>query len=333
MATIDLGKIKMVYRGVYNASTAYTVDDVVQFTDSGVTSSYICTTNSTGNNPSSSGTAHGSWSYIAKGTALAGLTWDNSVKTANFTAVASKGYFVNTTSAAVVVTLPSSPQIGDTLQLVDYAGTFSTYNLEIDPGSEKINGSTDHKFLTGVREGASLTFTDATQGWIATDGINEGSQALSPPPYSATYLIVGGGGGSGDAETLSKYATGGGGAGGYRAGTISIAPGTLYTADIGDGRAVVSNGASSSLSGANITAISAAGGGRGGPKANTKTGQSGGSGGGGSDNAAGGAGNTPSTSPSQGNGGGGSTSQANTSGGGGGGASGTGGTGGSSSNG
>ena len=70
MATIDLGKIKFVFRGTYAGGTAYTPDDVVTFTDSGILSSYICTANTTGNNPSSSGTAHGSWAYLAKGTAV-----------------------------------------------------------------------------------------------------------------------------------------------------------------------------------------------------------------------------------------------------------------------
>ena len=67
MATIQLGKIKQVWRGTYNNSTAYTVDDLVEYTDSGITSTYICVTNSTGNAPSSSGTAHASWNYVAKG--------------------------------------------------------------------------------------------------------------------------------------------------------------------------------------------------------------------------------------------------------------------------
>ena len=67
MATIDLGKIKLVFRGTYNASTAYTPDDLVAFTDSGILSTYICTTASTGNAPSSGGTAHSSWAYLAKG--------------------------------------------------------------------------------------------------------------------------------------------------------------------------------------------------------------------------------------------------------------------------
>ena len=69
MATIDLGKIKQVFRGTYNNATAYAVDDLVAFTDGSVTSTYICTTASTGNNPSSGGTAHGSWAYVAKGVA------------------------------------------------------------------------------------------------------------------------------------------------------------------------------------------------------------------------------------------------------------------------
>ena len=69
MATIDLGKIKQVFRGTYNNATAYAVDDLVTFTDTNVTSTYICTTASTGNNPSSGGTAHANWAYVAKGVA------------------------------------------------------------------------------------------------------------------------------------------------------------------------------------------------------------------------------------------------------------------------
>ena len=69
MATIDLGKIKMVWRGTYAGGTAYVPDDVVEYTDGAITSSYICTANSTGNAPSSGGTAHASWAYLAKGAA------------------------------------------------------------------------------------------------------------------------------------------------------------------------------------------------------------------------------------------------------------------------
>ena len=47
MATIDLGKIKIVWRGTYSGGTAYTPDDAV--VSSGT--SYICIANTTGNAP------------------------------------------------------------------------------------------------------------------------------------------------------------------------------------------------------------------------------------------------------------------------------------------
>ena len=79
MATIDLGKIKQVFRGTYNNSTAYVPDDLVVFTDGSVTSTYICTTATTGNNPSSGGTAHGSWAFVAKGQATSPTTTQGDV--------------------------------------------------------------------------------------------------------------------------------------------------------------------------------------------------------------------------------------------------------------
>ncbi len=59
----------MVWRGTYAGGTAYVPDDVVEYTDTSITSSYICTANTTGNAPSSGGTAHASWAYMAKGAA------------------------------------------------------------------------------------------------------------------------------------------------------------------------------------------------------------------------------------------------------------------------
>ena len=56
------------------------------------------------------------------------LVW--SVQTTNFTAVAGNGYYVNTTSAAITVTLPATPSAGNQIALVDYAGTFDTKNFQ-----------------------------------------------------------------------------------------------------------------------------------------------------------------------------------------------------------
>ena len=66
MATIDLGKLAFTYKGTYDASTPYTPRDVVTYVDNGVTGTYICTANSTGNAPSTSGTAHASWDFMSK---------------------------------------------------------------------------------------------------------------------------------------------------------------------------------------------------------------------------------------------------------------------------
>ena len=67
MATIDLGKIKFKWQGEYAGGTAYVPDDVVYYTDGSVTSSYMCKTATQGNAPSSGGTLHASWEWIAKG--------------------------------------------------------------------------------------------------------------------------------------------------------------------------------------------------------------------------------------------------------------------------
>ena len=273
---------------------------------------------------------------------LAKITFDTTPKTTGFTAVANTGYFCNTTSAGFTVTLPATPSAGDQVQLVDYAGTFDTNPLIIDPNGEDIEGGTDNLGLRGEREGVILTYIDSTQGWIATSGINEGTNALEPTSYSVDFLVIAGGGAGG-----GTYQSGGGGAGGYRTSTQTVNVGTVITVTVGDGGTGVAtsdgnSGSNSSISGSGLTTITSAGGGGGRYIANSDSnGISGGSGGGVSFGTnpsrpiLGGLGNTPSTAPSQGNDGGTITDVYGASpwqGSGGGGAGATGGTGGSSPN-
>ena len=94
-----------------------------------------------------------------------GTAWQ-SVVTGNTTMVAGRGYFVNTTSAAITMTLPSSASIGDTIQVIDYAGTADTNNITIGRNSHKIQGDAADLTVSTERAAFTLVYVDATQGWL-----------------------------------------------------------------------------------------------------------------------------------------------------------------------
>jgi hypothetical protein len=258
-------------------------------------------------------------------TPSSGIAWQSSVKTSGFTAVAGEGYFCNTTSAGFTVTLPATPTAGQQVAVVDYAGTFDTNALTISPNGNKIEGGLFNLQLKGEREGVLLVYIDSTQGWLATSGINEGTDALEPNTYSVDFLVVAGGGGG---------AWGGGGAGGYRnsystetsggggssEASLTFSGGTVYTITVGGGGTAGNStgsvdggaGGNSSLSGTGISTITSSGGGGGGYDG--QNGYSGGSGGGGSNGGGAGTGtsnqgfNGGSTSGGSGGAGGGGAS-------------------------
>jgi hypothetical protein len=267
------------------------------------------------------------------------VDWDTTAKTAGFTAVSGNGYFVNTTSGAVTVTLPATPSAGDIVALSDYAGTAATNNITIARNGSNINGSATDLTISKNNSGITLVYVDGTQGWKATETSNLNDIELQPEyivatggcistcgdykthiftgpgtlcvssvgnPFGSTtveYMVVGGGGGA---------SFGGGGAGGFRQNYPSpIAAGLPVTVQGypitvgagGSGRPSSANGNNSIFS-----SITSHGGGYGGGQAsNVGTGNTGGSGGGGGHNSggggsgdAGGAGNTPPVSPAQG---------------------------------
>ena len=94
-----------------------------------------------------------------------GTDWQ-AVKTSGFTAVAGEGYFINTTSGAIEMDLPAG-SLGAEVSFIDYAGTFDSNALTIDPnGSEKIAGSTDSLTVSTERAANTLVYVDSTQGWL-----------------------------------------------------------------------------------------------------------------------------------------------------------------------
>ena len=178
MATIDLGKIKQVFRGTYNNATAYVPDDLVVFTDTGITSTYICTTASTGNNPSSGGTAHANWAYIAKGVtdpipsqsgnsgkflktngsalsfATAGgvLQVKSTTKKNGYSATSPQGSHTDITGLSVDIT-PTSTNNKILIFAnvsVSVASSYSSHHMRF---AKTVSGSTDSTFAVGDADG------------------------------------------------------------------------------------------------------------------------------------------------------------------------------------
>ena len=200
--------------------------------------------------------------------------WQSVVTGATVTAVAGRGYAINTTSQACTVTLPSSASVGDSISIVDYVGTFAT-NEVILTSSLKIQGQTANAHLTTNREGVTLTYVDATQGWVSTSGVNSGTQSIDYLSYPADFLVVAGGGAGGAQHG------GGGGGGGYRNSyaseasgggassetSLTLVPETVYTVTVGGGGAAKAAGstnnnvgANSVISGSGITSVGGGGG-------------------------------------------------------------------------
>ena len=270
------------------------------------------------------------------------VNWETTAITADPNpAVSGTGYFVNTTSAAITITLPTSPAAGDIVAFADYALTWDTNNLILDPGSNKINGDTTDYTVSSEGKSLTLVYTDSTQGWkVVNDGnSNAGAQAsfitatggtvtccgdykihtfTGPGTFTVTcagnpagsntvdYLVVAGGGGGG------RINGGGGGAGGYRTNYPSSCSGTPvtvtgYPITVGGGGVGGTASPTTSSTQGNpsiFSTITSTGGGLGGNASGGAGGPGGSGGGGGYGCASGGSGNTPPVSPSQGNNGG-----------------------------
>jgi len=171
--------------------------------------------------------------------AAAGLVW-NAPVAISFIASKNTGYPVDTTLGAVTVTLPPSPTRGDTVILVDYAGTWATNNCSINPNASKIWGSTATQKIVATRGACSLVYVDSTQGWLFYSGIYQFPSFFGGPPFTLEYYIQAGGGGGG-----AGGSSGGGGAGGYGYNAVFPLSATSFTVTIGAGGAAQTKGSNS----------------------------------------------------------------------------------------
>jgi hypothetical protein len=235
------------------------------------------------------------------------VNWTSTLVTSALTVAAGTGYFVNTSTASITVTLPASPTFGSIVGINDYSGYAATNIITVNPNGNKLEGGTGNKLINTNKESVILNYVDSTRGWLATSGVNNGTDALTPASYTVDFLVVAGGGSGGSGAVNTS--AGGGGAGGYRnsysteqsggggssEASLSFVPGTVYTVTIGAGGTGTTgstqgnNGSNSSISGTGITTITSIGGGGAGGD-NAQAGNSGGSGGGGGRAGTGGAG-------------------------------------------
>ena len=213
------------------------------------------------------------------------VNWDTTVKTGNFSAADGNGYFVNTTSGEITVSLPAG-SAGNIVAFKDYANTWDSAKVTVTPnGSEKIGGVAENAYLSTESQSVTLIYIDSTRGWI---DIHDSTSNIA----GAAFIAATGG-------TITTC-------GDYKIHTFT-GPGTFTVSDAGDVSGsnsveylVVAGGGG----GGGACISGAGGGGGGGSPAPIAPGLAGGSGGGGAYNGTGGAGNTPPVSPSQGNAGG-----------------------------
>jgi hypothetical protein len=178
------------------------------------------------------------------------------------TAVAGRGYFIDTTSGTVTVTLPASPKIGDIVQLKDYARTWGTN--AVSTSSALFDGTTTTNSFSTQGQTITLVYMDGTKGWSlinedtttnvgATFVAATGGTVTTSGDYkihtftgdgcfvvscagnpggsnSVDYLVVAGGGAGGSNLASDAGMGGGGGAGGFRessgaaSGCYSVSP-------------------------------------------------------------------------------------------------------------
>ena len=93
-------------------------------------------------------------------------------KTSAYTAVAGDKLLVDTSAAAITITLPAAPAQGDEVTIVDSEGTFDTNNLTVEPGTKRIMGETagDEMVVSTSNAAFKLVYSDvdatnSDHGW------------------------------------------------------------------------------------------------------------------------------------------------------------------------
>jgi hypothetical protein len=246
------------------------------------------------------------------------VNWDTTPKTSSpVTAVSGNGYFINTTSGAITINLPSTPAAGDIVAIADYANTSATNNITVGRNGSLIDGTAADAVIFVNGQVYTLVYVDATEGWKT---VNQTFNQIALPAYivatggtittcgdfkihsftgpgTFTVCSVGNAAGSNSVQTLivaggggGEFNNGGGGGGGGAIFTPTASipvSATGYPISIGGGGSggtgpACANTATAGVNttGFSLTAVGGGFGGLGNPSSPQGQGSNGGSGGG-----------------------------------------------------
>jgi hypothetical protein len=89
--------------------------------------------------------------------------------TGNTTAVANTKYIVNTNTANLTITLPSTPSFGDEVGIIDGTGNASVHAITVSRNGSNIQGAASSMTVTTNRSAFTLVYYNASQGWVLTN--------------------------------------------------------------------------------------------------------------------------------------------------------------------
>ena len=106
----------------------------------------------------------GAWVECLAGSGLSSFRETNT----GITATAFGKYIVDCSSAAVTVTLPASPVMGDEVSIIDGTGSAATNSITVARNGNKIQGLAENMIVNTARAAFTLVYYNSTQGWILT---------------------------------------------------------------------------------------------------------------------------------------------------------------------
>lgn len=93
--------------------------------------------------------------------------WYN--QNADFTAVSQGKYFVDVSLNTVTVTLPTSPDFGHEVRIVDIKGNSKNNPITVNRNSHLIMGIAENLVINSNRAALGLVYFDSSEGWVLTD--------------------------------------------------------------------------------------------------------------------------------------------------------------------